>query len=815
MSWVGRDWRKRWRVERKEGVRRRKCLFHLWPEWEGGAGHTHTIRHPEGLAPCLPTGKAKPCVRHERAGTPHGTPPVWPIFGCDHIKATDWAPLLNALRHNKTLTSIGIRSLHQHGLEESGVERYKTYFRRRIPATLSEDLTGQLCKAVRGCLSISDVLKNLELQGLLLRKGDLALLTKGLASASSLESVSLAHCPIGDGGLEICQSIKNMATIRFVNFTACSLTWRGAEHIANVLKHQAIRRHGEAWAESLRYRRPDLEHMSGLRRITLNCNMLVGDRGASAFADCLGEDLWLKALDLQQCGISNEGARSLLDALQTNTTLVVLDIRKNPLIGHVLMKNIIERVLKNGNSADTEYKWLISPSSKEALKTKPKKRTIVLGSGRKGKATIRIVIWKQRGLSSKKSVSPVKKNSSVRESYSPKPLAPGTKGFLPWRTAERAKRFSFRGGAMDCAGKLPVKIQTGSPVKVTVESASTSETEDTEDLEDVIHQPDLAKSLDKIDVAQYQQLQMELEECLGKLKEEQEARVKAEERLLETEIENARLRNLNISLLEVLHAQSVTSLILEDEGVLGSIENSFQKFHAFLDLLKDAGLGQLAVLAGIDQSDFGVLGYSEMNSTLSKPVNLVKEKSFEEERQEHTQNSKNRAGDMQLSLPSTFQSQMVVNNTFSSLGEIQELQAAGQQYQPGSWNENEAQTINQNKEDKPRSSTPVLSERRVKQNEHAKGRHSARQLATSMHSFSDSSVQIKSDDSRISSDISSEKSKNSSSKKYIPVANETATPSIGVRGDKSRLQAVNVSSGTDTVGSGSEIQGSMQSVTSN
>ncbi|NXX35304.1 CEP78 protein, partial [Nicator chloris] len=353
----------------------------------------------------------------------------------DHIKATDWAPLLNALRHNKTLTSIGIRSLHQHGLEESGVERYKTYFRRRIPATLSKDLTGQLCKAVKGCLSISDVLKNLELQGLLLRERDLALLTEGLATASSLESISLAHCPIGDGGLEtICQSIKNTATIRFVNFTACSLTWRGAEHIANLVKHQAIRRHGEAWAESLRYRRPDLEYMTGLRRITLNCNTLVGDRGASAFADCLGEDLWLKALDLQQCGISNEGARSLLDALQTNTTLVVLDIRKNPLIDHVLMKNIIERVLKNSNSADSEFKWLISPSSKEVLKTKPKKRTIVLGSGRKGKATIRI------GLSSKKSVSPGKKNFTVRESYSPKPLPPGTKGFLPWRTAERAKR---------------------------------------------------------------------------------------------------------------------------------------------------------------------------------------------------------------------------------------------------------------------------------------------------------------------------------------------------------------------------------------
>nr|XP_026652426.1 centrosomal protein of 78 kDa isoform X3 [Zonotrichia albicollis] len=668
----------------------------------------------------------------------------------DHIKATDWAPLLDALRHNKTLASIKMRSLHQHGLEESGVERCKTYFRRRIPATLPKDLTGQLCKAVKGCLSISDVLKHLELQGLLLRERDLALLTKGLATASSLENVSLAHCPIGDGGLEtICQSIKNTATIRFLNFTACSLTWRGAEHIANLLKHQAIRRHGQAWADSLRYRRPDLEYMTGLRRITFNCNMLVGDRGASAFADCLGEDLWLKALDLQQCGISSEGARSLLDALQTNTTLVVLDVRKNPLIG----------------------------------------------------------------LSSKKSVSPGKKNSTVRESYSPKPLPPGTKGFLPWRTAERAKR--YRGRAADCAGELPLKIQTAVPVKVTLERASTSETEDTEDLEDVVQQTGLLKSLDdKTDVAQYQQLQLELEECMEKLKEEQKARVKAEERLLELEIENARLRSLNISLSEVLHAQSVTNMILEDEGVLGSIENSFQKFHAFLDLLKDAGLGQLAVLAGIDQSDFGILGHPQMNATLSKPVNVVKEKSFEEERQEHTENNKNRGGDIQLPLPGTFQSQMVVNNAFSSLKEKRELQAAGQQYQSGLWRENEAQTINQNKENNPRSSTPVLSERRVKQNEQVKGHHSARQLATSLHSFADSSVQIRSDDSRISNGIPGEKSKNYSSKKHIPLANETAAPSNGVRGDKSRLQTVSVSSGTDTVGSVSEIQESIPSVNS-
>ncbi|XP_031458244.1 centrosomal protein of 78 kDa isoform X1 [Phasianus colchicus] len=705
----------------------------------------------------------------------------------DSIKAADWTPLLDAIRHDKTLTSVGIRSFHQQGLGESGAERYKTYFRRRIPAIRSKDLTGQLCKAVKGCLSISDVLKNLELQGLLLRERDLILLTKGLATTSSLESISLAHCPIGDGGLEtVCQSVKNSATIRYVNFTGCSLTWRGAEHMGNVLKHQAMKRHGEAWAESLRYRRPDLDYMTGLRRVTFNCNMLVGDGGASVFADCLREDLWLKALDLQQCGISNEGARSLLDALQTNTTLVVLDIRKNPLIDHVLMKNVIERVLVNGNSANSEYKWLSSPSSKDALKARPKKRTIVLGSGRKGKATIRI------GLTSKKSVSPGKKNTSVKDSYSPKPLPPGTKGFLPWRTAERAKR--CRGGLVDSSEELPVKIQMGIPVQVTVESASTSETEETEDLEDVIRHPDLTESLDKL----------ELEECMEKLKEERRARVTAEERVTELEVENARLRNLNTSLSEALRAQSVTNMILEDEGVLGSIENSFQKFHAFLDLLKDAGLGQLAVLAGIDQSDFGLLGHPQMNSTVSKPVNMLKEKSFKEERQEHSQNSKNRDGNVQLS-PGTSQSQMIVN--FSALKEMHEYETAVQQLQPALWKEHEAQATNQTKEDKTRNSMPALSERRVKQNEQAKGHHSARQVVTSLNAFTDSSVNIKNNSSGTSS---SSGSKNCSSKKYIPKVTETLIADDGERGEQSRLQMVD-RSGTDIVESSFEIQESIES----
>ncbi|CAJ0933974.1 unnamed protein product [Ranitomeya imitator] len=55
------------------------------------------------------------------------------------------------------------------------------------------------------------------------------------------------------------------------------------------------------------------------------------------------------------------------------------------------------------------------------------------------------------------------------------------------------------------------------------------------------------------------------------------------------EVENTRLRQINRTLSETLEARNVTSVFLEDDGVLDSIEKSFSKFHAFLDLLKDAG----------------------------------------------------------------------------------------------------------------------------------------------------------------------------------------------------------------------------------
>uniref|UniRef100_A0A5F9DCC7 Centrosomal protein of 78 kDa n=1 Tax=Oryctolagus cuniculus TaxID=9986 RepID=A0A5F9DCC7_RABIT len=551
-------------------------------------------------------------------------------FNADRLRMVDWAPLLSTLKINKDLPLISIKSFFQPWLG-TGSDINKAC-RSRVPAIRSKDVTFQLCKALKGCICASSVLRNLELNGLVLRERDLTILTKGLNKSTTLVHLSLANCPIGDGGLEIiCQGIKNSVTLKTVNFTGCNLTWQGADHLAKILKYQSMRRHEETWAESLRYRRPDLDCMAGLRRITLNCNTLIGDLGARAFADSLSEDLWLRALDLQQCGLTNEGAKALLEAVETNRTLVVLDIRKNPLIDHSMMKAVIKKVLQNGRSAKSEYQWITSPSVKEPSKTtRQKKRTIILGSGRKGKATIRIVIWRHRGLATKKPVSTGKKHCAGKEYYAPEPLPPGVCGFLPWRTAERANRTGFPLiKTRDVSNQLQ---QSKFPVTVTVESPSSSEIEEVDDSSESVHEVPENISLKQ------EALQEKLEECLKQLKEERVIRLKADKRVSELEHENAQLRNINFSLSEALHAQSLTNMILDDEGVLGSIENSFQKFHAFLDLLKDAGLGQLATMAGIDQSDFNLLGRPQMNSTISSPPK-EEQKALEEEKPEQKQSA--------------------------------------------------------------------------------------------------------------------------------------------------------------------------------
>ncbi|XP_053061212.1 centrosomal protein of 78 kDa isoform X6 [Acinonyx jubatus] len=667
-------------------------------------------------------------------------------FNADRLRVVDWAPLLSTLKINKDLPLISIKSFFQSWLGETGSDRNKVC-RSRVPAIRSKDVTFQLCKALKCCLSISNALKNLELNGLVLRERDLTVLTKGLNKSATLVHLSLANCPIGDGGLE--------------------------------------------------------------------------------------------TLDLQQCGLTNEGAKALLKALETNRTLVILDIRKNPLVDHSVMKAVIKKVLQNGRSSKSEYQWITSPSVKEPFKTaRQKKRTIVLGSGRKGKATIRIVIWRHRGLGTKKPVSNGRKHSLGKDNYAPEPLPPGVSGFLPWRTAERAKR--SRGFPLIKTRDVYNHLQQSNfPVTVTVESPSSSEIEEVEDSSESVQEEPEKTSLKQ------EALQEKLEGCLKQLKEERVIRLKADKRVSELEHENAQLRNINCSLSEALHAQSLTNMILDDEGVLGSIENSFQKFHAFLDLLKDAGLGQLATMAGIDQSDFHLLGRPQMNSTISS-LPREEKKALEDEKPESKQNSIGQMQNIQVSIcmqsaynegtlmkfqkitsdariPLPLDSFHVPVSTQEPLETLRDNLGApvSEQWQE-SFKEFIARTCSpsadvisgtgsQRKDDELSRNSRSSSEKLTKTGEYTKKHSAKKQSRNDLHSCSDSPVNQKSHRIGQNGSLVNEPIKSESLKNPISVKKESKIVTLSSKRTKSKLNLLEHSE-SDTLGSDFEIQESIHTV---
>ncbi|XP_033625434.1 centrosomal protein of 78 kDa-like isoform X1 [Asterias rubens] len=571
----------------------------------------------------------------------HLTEGVLDING-DRVRTPDWPPILNSLRINKNLQFVAVRSYFQQscGSEDSKDGKVRSRIKRRQPPIRSKDLTYRLCVALKESLSITQALGYVELQGLPLRMKDLVLLGMGIMKNNTLQHLSMDSCRIGDRGTEkICNAIKNSPGIVSLNFSACGLTSKGAESLAKLVKHQSTQRHSEAWKDSLRYRRPDLDQMSGIRRITLNNNPLVNDEGAEAFAEALKDDLWLKALDMQHCGISNVGATAFLDGLYQNPSIVVLDMRKNHLVDRDLLKTVMEQVMINAGGEDhqLQYKWLrANNSSKERGGThKNRRKTKTLNSSFGRKTTIRVTSG-QSSAPPRSRAKPSGDGISVRatramepEEFIPAVSRPGP-GFVPWRTAARAThRRVLPDGHNIEVNTSPSSTPSKSCASIHVHAVSSGEFDTSE--KDTTGSPMTMMSsmrdtedMEGFDKRMKRQMQVEIEELHRRLFIESRARAASDAHVVELEVSNSRLRH-QIQLLEarsptsplrVRGGPSVTAEQPEDESILDSIEESFAKFHGFLDLLREAGLGQLCTLVGMTPGE--ITSNPQVRSILQK-----------------------------------------------------------------------------------------------------------------------------------------------------------------------------------------------------
>ncbi|XP_076438953.1 centrosomal protein of 78 kDa-like isoform X2 [Babylonia areolata] len=536
-------------------------------------------------------------------------------INADRVRAPDWPPIIHTLQINKSLEYVAIRS---HFTPPSDAdEKRATVIRRKTPSIRSKEITFRLCKALQSCLQVTPTLMFIELTGVPLRDRDINALMKGVMKNKTLVHLSFEMCRIGDKGVEmICKGLKGNNKITSINLTGCSLSARGAELIAKLIKHQSMKRHTEAWRDSLRYGVPQMDKMPGLRRVTLNTNPLLGNDGAQALAEALKDDLWVKALDLHGTGISTSGAKAFLEVLKFNTTIEVLDLRRNPLIDRSVLHTIMEHLMINCNGKETEFQWIEPAVEEEKTPSKPqrsrRKTTKVLNNSIGKKTTIKVTPGS--GHRRSKSTSSVSRQDLL-DSLKP---TPG----LPWRTAARANR--YRGFPPERTPRKPIdelsEAETTS-VLITREDSCVDQSLDTMVELKMMEEDRISTDVQKRREQEIRALHVELEQMRRMLKEEREERSKSDNRVMQLMMENRRLEDdLRIAKLRSASGQHAhEASMIHDDSVLDSIESSFKQFHAFLDMLREAGLGELITMAGLteDQMSFSRSFLKSPNKSLA------------------------------------------------------------------------------------------------------------------------------------------------------------------------------------------------------
>ncbi|RZF32301.1 hypothetical protein LSTR_LSTR001765 [Laodelphax striatellus] len=274
------------------------------------------------------------------------------IINANTLDETEWKPVLYALSKTTTLHYFKITTRNKYGrIQSANRENFED------TAIMKQPLLGCFFVTMKKLLFNSEILTSLIIDGFPISVDSLNILCSGLAKCRILQNLGFTNCLFEEGhkGLEIlCRLVASHTGLVCLDLSGCGIDENGVECIAKMIKSLRLVRMGELWKQSLRYRHPDPETFPGLRRITLNKNQMIGDAGFKSIANEVLDDLWLKAIDLRDCGITVESLQCISDVLRINSVIQVLDLRDNDIPSDVVDQ--IRFILKgNCNETDDDY----------------------------------------------------------------------------------------------------------------------------------------------------------------------------------------------------------------------------------------------------------------------------------------------------------------------------------------------------------------------------------------------------------------------------------------------------------------------------
>lgn len=211
----------------------------------------------------------------------------------------------------------------------------------------------ELLNALQSMLSHNPHLEVLTLEGLPIYGRYMNHLVKGLCSNRSLKVINFSRTNMGDEACEIlCANIKHLTNIESVNLSHCNLGVKGATAIRDFIRFQKIHRFSEAWIRSLRYQNVDAAHFDGVKKIFLNNNPMITDEGLEILADELREDVWIKEIEVQNCGLTHVSANIIMDCLKINKTILNFNVNNNSEIPDQLQRHIMFHFSSSSSSGD-------------------------------------------------------------------------------------------------------------------------------------------------------------------------------------------------------------------------------------------------------------------------------------------------------------------------------------------------------------------------------------------------------------------------------------------------------------------------------
>jgi Ran GTPase-activating protein (RanGAP) involved in mRNA processing and transport len=211
----------------------------------------------------------------------------------NHLGSTELAELAPALYHN---TSIKVLDMSDNDLIDM-----------------------ESAELLRDIISSNKTIAALDLSGNTFGEtaGAVDCIADGLGSNSTLLKIDLSDCALGDEGVFIlAESLcSRNTTLQKLSIGANSITSAGVGVLLET-------------TEQNRHHITDLDPKSNT----------IGKEGASLLARSLGNNASpnLTRLSFSYNGISDDGFITLISALEQNTSLLHLDLRYNPVYGHVL-----------------------------------------------------------------------------------------------------------------------------------------------------------------------------------------------------------------------------------------------------------------------------------------------------------------------------------------------------------------------------------------------------------------------------------------------------------------------------------------------